>query len=65
MARDWLTGKEETDAARRTRELRESGYTGWIDQDGNAKTEEQVIAENPWAEKFVRHVSSNSKRNRR
>lgn len=29
-------GKPETDADRRFFDLRESGYTGWIDQDGNA-----------------------------
>ncbi|ORT47190.1 hypothetical protein [Frankia sp. KB5] len=62
MALDWLTGKDETDAVRKTRELRESGYTGWIDQHGNAKTDAQVIADHPWSEKFVRHVSRNRSR---
>lgn len=62
MALDWLTGKEETDANRKTRELRESGYTGWIDQDGHARTDNEVIADHPWAEKFVRHSAKNRRR---
>lgn len=34
-----VDGKPETDADRRFFDLRESGYTGWIDQDGYAATE--------------------------
>jgi hypothetical protein len=29
-------GRPETDAEQRLRELRQSGYNGWIDQDGHA-----------------------------
>src|SRR4051794_26421541 len=32
-------GAPETDADRRFIDLRQSGYTGWIDQDGNPQTD--------------------------
>ena len=40
--------KPETEADKKFFDLRESGYTGWIDQDGNPQTPEQHRA---WCDK--------------
>lgn len=39
-----VLGLPMTDAARRRYALREAGYTGWIDQDGYARTDDEVDA---------------------
>jgi hypothetical protein len=42
-----VDGKPETAADTRFFDLRESGYKGWIDQDGHAVTEPKSLV-NPW-----------------